>query len=158
MYRSPLKSRGYGKRLRRQKIEPEQFVIERIYGHLSRQRAADLLGVSLRTVGHWETGRARIPYAAFKLLRVLRRGEFADPRWSGYMVNQRGFLVTPENREFAPSDMSWLSLLVRRAALASEVRAERARLVQELAGGQGGAFDPAQRGSNAASSVEGACS
>jgi len=82
------------------------------------------LGVSLRTIGHWETGRARPTFAAFKLLRVLRHGEFADPAWTGFRI-VRGRFVTPENHSFEPGEVSWLSLLVRRAAAFSELRQQR---------------------------------
>ena len=85
-----------------------------MFGGLTREQAAAVLGVSLRSIGNWERGKARPPYAAFKLLRVLRHGDFVDPRWSGYRII-RGKLVTPEDREFSPVDLSWLSLLARRA-------------------------------------------
>lgn len=73
-----------------------------------------MLGVSLRTIGHWETGATRVPYAAFKLLRVYRKGDLLHPAWEGYNI-VRGKLVTPENHELCPADMSWLSLLSTRA-------------------------------------------
>ncbi|GAB3094257.1 hypothetical protein GCM10027159_10980 [Lysobacter terrae] len=83
-----------------------------------------MLGVSRRTIGHWETGRARPSFAAFKLLRVLRHGDLIDPAWSGYALI-RGRLVTPEGHSFAPWDMSWLSLLVRRAEAFGHLLRER---------------------------------
>lgn len=101
------------------RITAQQFRDARVFGGLTREQAADLVGVSLRTIGHWETGRARPSWAAFKLLRVFRHGEFADPAWSDYRI-VRGRLVTPENRTFVPADLAWLSLLVARARLFSE--------------------------------------
>ena len=98
----------------RKKVTSEQFRDARVYAGLTREQAADLVGVSLRTIGHWETGAARPTYAAFKLLRVLRHGDIADPRWSGYSF-VRGKLVTPENHTFEPSDMTWWSLTCRMA-------------------------------------------
>jgi len=105
-------------------ITPQQFRDARVFAGFTREQAADFLLVSLRSIGHWETGAARPPYAAFKLLRVYRHGDLIDPRWSGYRL-VRGKLVTPENHELAPSDMSWLSLLVRRAAAFSELLSQR---------------------------------
>ena len=99
-------------------VTPEQFREAREFTGRSRQSVADLLGVSLRTVGHWETGRSRVPYAPYKLLRVLLKGDIADAAWSGYRIS-RGRLVTPEGHAFAPSDLSWLSLLVNRAGFSS---------------------------------------
>ena len=96
-----------------------------MYAGLTREQAADLVGVSLRTVGHWETGQARPTYAAFKLLRVLRHGDLIDPRWAGYSLI-RGKLVSPENHTFEPSDMAWWALTVRMAhAFRDRVRMER---------------------------------
>lgn len=95
-----------------------------MFAGLTREQAAELLGVSLRTVGHWETGRARPAFAAFKLLRVLRHGDLIDPAWSAFAI-VRGRLVTPEGHAFAPWDLTWLSLLVRRAHAFGELVRER---------------------------------
>lgn len=108
------------------RISAEQFRDARVFSGLDREQAAGLVGVSLRTVGHWETGRTRPSFAAFKLLRVYRHGDLIDPAWSGYCL-RRGRLVTPEGHAFEPGDMAWLSLLVRRAAAFSELRRGRDR-------------------------------
>jgi DNA-binding transcriptional regulator YiaG len=122
--RKPERAGKRGKYPRRLRITAEQFRDARVFGGLSRESAAALLGVSLRTVGHWETGQARPAFAAFKLLRILRHGEFADPRWAAFRI-VRGKLVTPENHSIDPTEMTWLSLLVRRAAAFSELRLQR---------------------------------
>lgn len=83
---------------------------------MSRDEVADFLGVSLRTVGHWERGRSRVPYAAFKLLRVFGGGDLVDPAWCEWKL-VRGRLYTPEGHAIDPHDASWLSLLVRRARM-----------------------------------------
>ena len=115
------RSGKHGKQPKRILITSEQFRDARISSHLSREEAARFLGVSLRTIGHWETGKSRPNYAAFKLLRIFRNGDLIDPEWSGYSII-RGKLVTPENHEFAPGDLSWLSLLCRRAQAVSGLR------------------------------------
>lgn len=102
-------------------ITAEQFRDARVFGGLTREQAAQALGVSLRTIGHWETGRARPAWAAFKLLRVIRHGELPDPAWSGYRLI-RGALVTPEGHSFLPHEAAWLSLLVRRARAFSDLQ------------------------------------
>ncbi len=122
--RSSVRVGKLGRFPRRDAITAEQFRDARVFGGLTREQAAAVLDVSLRTIGNWETGKARPPYSAFKLLRVLRHGDFVDARWSGYRI-VRGKLVTPENHTFHPSDMAWLSLLVRRANAFSEMSASR---------------------------------
>jgi DNA-binding transcriptional regulator YiaG len=115
-----------GKFPRYVRVTAEQFRDARVFAGLDRDQAAELLHVSVRTVGHWETGKARPSYAAFRLLRVYRHGDLIDPAWSGYKLS-RGRLVTPEGHAFVPGDMAWLSLLVRRAAAFSDLRQARDR-------------------------------
>jgi DNA-binding transcriptional regulator YiaG len=109
---------------RQRRVDADQFRMARRFSGLSREETAELVGVSLRTIGHWETGRARPSFAAFKLLRIYRHGDLIDPSWSGYSII-RGKLVTPENHTFEPGELSWLSLLVRRAHAFSELLAQR---------------------------------
>lgn len=130
--RKPSRAGHLGKFPRRNLIDPDQFADARRFAGLSREDAAELLGVSLRTVGHWETGKVRVSYAAFKLLRVYRHGDLIDPRWSAFKL-RKGRLVTPEGHSFEPGDVSWLALLVRRAKLVTEVVAQRDALRAELA-------------------------
>ena len=126
-------SSWYGGSSRRGTITADQFTWERQSAGLTREGAADLLGVGLRTIGHWEAGHTAPSYAAFKLLRVFRQGEFIHPAWDGYRL-VRGVLVTPERREFSPADLGWLGLLVGRAKLAGHIAKERDRLRDDLAG------------------------
>ncbi|WP_293604673.1 VC1465 family Xer recombination activation factor [Polaromonas sp. UBA4122] len=76
--------------------------------------AAQLLHVSLRTLQNWLSGRHEVPYAAYKLLRLLRYMELPGQAWSGWHFS-RGQLVTPEGRTISGKDGSWWSLLVRQA-------------------------------------------
>lgn len=76
---------------------------------------ADLLRVSERTIRGWESGETRIPYAAYKLLRVLKGGRYlAHPIWKDFVV-QGDVLVTPEGHRFQAGQLAWWSLLVRQA-------------------------------------------
>lgn len=81
--------------------------------------AAKLLRVTERTVQNWESGRARVPYAAFKLMRILRGHELPHPAWRGFRV-VGDTLWTPEGRSFRPDHMAWWSLTCR---MADEFRA-----------------------------------
>jgi hypothetical protein len=72
------------------------------------------VGVTARTICHWESGRARIPYAPFKLLRVLLGGELPGEQWRGFFIRGER-LYSPEDHGFTAADLSWLSLTFRRA-------------------------------------------
>ena len=114
--RRPARAGHLGKKPRRHVITASQFYDARVFSGLDREQAAEFLNVSVRTIGHWETGRARVSYAAFKLLRVYRHGDLIHPAWSACKINRRGALVTPEGHQIHAHDLTWLSLLCRRAA------------------------------------------
>ncbi len=56
-------------------VSPEQFRELRHGCLLSRKACAEYLGVSLRTVRHWDAGRNRVPWSVVRMLRVLRMGD-----------------------------------------------------------------------------------
>ncbi|MBN8264972.1 MAG: hypothetical protein J0M21_09995 [Xanthomonadales bacterium] len=99
-------------------VTSAQFRELREFTGKTREDVSDFLGVSVRTVGNWETGAARVPYAAYKLLRVVLKGDTLHPGWEAYRF-VRGRLVTPEGHSFGQGDLAWLSLLVQRANFAS---------------------------------------
>ncbi len=43
----------------------------RILSGLNKKEAAEMLHVTYRTWHNWESGRVQVPYAAYKLLRIL---------------------------------------------------------------------------------------
>ena len=73
-----------------------------------------MLHVSLRTLQNWATGVHEVPYAAHKLLKLLRLMELPGQSWAGWHFS-RGQLVTPEGRTISGQEGSWWSLLVRQA-------------------------------------------
>ncbi|WP_353619051.1 VC1465 family Xer recombination activation factor [Paracidovorax cattleyae] len=80
---------------------------------------AQLLHVTERTLHNWQSGKHDIPYAAYRLLRLLRllnRMDLPGESWAGWCFHG-GKLWTPEGRSFVGTDGSWWSLLVRRAAM-----------------------------------------
>lgn len=99
-------------------------------GH-DRAGAAKLLHVSVRTLHNWESGRCAIPFAAYKLLRVMLRLELPGKAWEGWAFN-RGLLWSPGGQSFAAHDFSWLSLLVRQARMFVQLYRERSAILQEL--------------------------
>jgi Phage protein len=72
------------------------------------------LRVSERTVHNWEAGRVRIPYAAYKLIRILRGYELPGFEWKGYRLIG-DTLWSPENRPFRAADARWWTLTVQMA-------------------------------------------
>ncbi len=83
---------------------------------LSREACAGELGVSVRTIRHWDTGRNRVPWSAIRLLRLMRGGDLEQlsPDWRGYVL--RGDTIwTPEGHSLKSGEAAWWSLLVRRA-------------------------------------------
>lgn len=83
---------------------------------------AKFLQVTPRTVHAWISGRVRIPYAAYKLLRVQLHYELPGEAWSGWSLSA-GRLYTPEGFELNPHDFTWWSLLCRKASMFSTLYA-----------------------------------
>ena len=77
-------------------------------------QAAKLLHVTPRTVQHWLSGKYAVPYAAYKLLRVMRLFELPCAGWDGWHMHS-GKLWSPEGFGFVPHDSNWWGLLVRKA-------------------------------------------
>lgn len=99
---------------------------------------ADLLRVSDRTIRGWESGATRVPYAAYKLMRVLKGGRYLHhAHWAHFSV--RGpVLATPEGHELQAGDIAWLTLLVRRASAFGEImRDRRGHVLAERSGSAG---------------------
>ncbi|MDP2144399.1 MAG: VC1465 family Xer recombination activation factor [Gallionella sp.] len=80
-------------------IDPEDFRDLRRQAGLTREQAADALDVTSRTIQNWETGGARIPWMAFRMLRVLRGYALPGVYWEGWMVRGRE-LIAPNGRSF----------------------------------------------------------
>jgi transcriptional regulator with XRE-family HTH domain len=99
--------------------------------------AGKFFQVTERTWHNWERGSHRIPFAVYKLARVLARFELPSPAWAGWRI-EAGMLITPEGRQISPQDGSWWSLLVRQAAGFRAAYDEACQLRQALADLVGG--------------------
>jgi hypothetical protein len=83
---------------------------------LTPEAAGKMLHVTPRTVRYWISGKVLVPYAAYKLLRILTGAELPQPGWDGWHMHS-GKLWTPEGHGFIPSDSSWWGHLVGKARL-----------------------------------------
>lgn len=89
---------------RRRWIEPQDFADLRKQAGLTRKQAADELNVTPRTIQNWETGGARIPWMAYRMLRILRGYALPSVYWDGWTIRDHQ-LLSPAGRSF---DAMWL--------------------------------------------------
>lgn len=89
-------------------IDRDQFRDLRLINRLTIDQTAKLLQVTGRTVTLWECGASRIPYSAFKLLRVLANGELLPEPWKGWKVHG-DTLYSPSGRPFRAYELAYLS-------------------------------------------------
>ena len=92
--------------------DPERFYVERVTSGMTQKQAAEYLGVSVRTMRNWETGCNRIPYPAFKLVRMRAGAIVHVEGWEGWRFARDGALVTPDGRSFQPWELQNLQLVV----------------------------------------------
>jgi DNA-binding XRE family transcriptional regulator len=92
--------------------DPARFHLARRTAGLTQVETAYYLGVTERTMRNWETGRTRIPYPAFKLVRMRARAIVHAPGWEGWSFARDGALVTPDGRSFQPWELAQLQLVV----------------------------------------------
>jgi transcriptional regulator with XRE-family HTH domain len=95
------------------------------------EQAGKYFQVTDRTWHNWETGAHRIPFAVYKLSRILARLELPGEAWAGWRI-EGDQLITPENRIITPKDGAWWSLLIRQAASFRTAYAEANRLRMKL--------------------------
>lgn len=114
-----------GKAPRKPAVTASRFREARAVCCLTVPGAAKLLRVTERTIQNWESGAVRVPYAAYKLMRVLRGHELPHAAWAGFRVVGDS-LWTPEGYRFRPGDMAWWSLTCRMAAEFRTLAAARA--------------------------------
>ena len=76
---------------------PEAFRDLRKSADLTRKQTADLLDVAVRTIQNWETGGARIPWMAYRMLRILTGYALPGTAWEGWTVHGDR-LIAPNGR------------------------------------------------------------
>ena len=90
--------------MNRRWIDPQDFADLRRASGLTRTEAAEALDVTPRTIQNWETGGARIPWMAYRMLRILRGFALPGLQWEGWTL-RGGVLFSPNGRSF---DAVWL--------------------------------------------------
>ena len=85
-------------------ISPLDFADLRKEAGMTRKEAAKALDVTSRTVQNWETGGARIPWMAYRMLRILRGYALPGVTWEGWTMRNHE-LFSPAGRSF---DVAWL--------------------------------------------------
>ncbi len=110
---------------RRKWIDPQDFRDLRRFSGMTRREAAQALDVTERTIQNWENGGARIPWMAYRLLRILRGYALPGSAWEGWTV-QGDTLYSEDGRGFREQDMRHLTLTFAQARLWREVYAQEA--------------------------------
>lgn len=102
---SVSKPRKYGSRIY---IDPSDFILMRHRAFLTTQATAELLDVTHRTVINWEKGETRIPYTAYRVLKLKVGYVFDDEHFGDWFV--RGdTLWSPEGRGFKPYELRFIA-------------------------------------------------
>lgn len=79
-----------------------------------------MLAVSVKTLSNWEAGRSRVPYAAFKLLKVMTSYELPGEAWERWSL--RGdTLWSPDGRSFKAWELMQLEHVFSEARLWRDV-------------------------------------
>ena len=95
------------KKTKRKWIDGEDFYVARRRAGLTPGQAADMLQVTTRTMRNWENGSSRIPYAAFRLMRLSAGHVLVGKAWEGWTIYQ-GVLYSPAGRGFEPYQLTYL--------------------------------------------------
>lgn len=101
---------------RRRWIDPQDFRDLRRMLLLTRREAAAVLDVTPRTVQNWETGGARIPWMAYRLLRLQRGCALPGSEWEGWAVSG-DTLYAPNGRHFTAGELLHLEQVFAQARL-----------------------------------------
>lgn len=96
---------------RKKYIDPDAFYTARRRAGLDVINTADLLQVDPRTIRNWENGVCKIPYAAFRLLRMSAGYSILHGEWSGWGFHN-GTLYAPEGRGFKPYELRYISTYI----------------------------------------------
>ncbi len=107
-------------------IDPQDFRDIRRRADLTRKQAAELLDVTGRTIQNWETGGARIPWMAYRMLRILTGCALPGKAWEGWTVDGDR-LIAPNGVWFDANSMEQIERVYALARLWRQDYARRNR-------------------------------
>lgn len=107
-------------------IDPHDFRDLRRMSGLTRAQAAEELDVTPRTIQNWETGGARIPWMAFRMLRILRGFALPGQQWEGWTL-RNATLYTPAGRGFDALQLETIEHVFAQARLWRQMYASSGR-------------------------------
>lgn len=112
-------------------IDPDDFYLMRRRAHLTTEQAAKMLDVTHRTLQNWEKGRVRIPYTAYRVLKIKVGYVFDDAYFGDWFVRD-DTLWSPEGRGFKPHELRYISnyFWMARRWLAERKAAKELELLQ----------------------------
>lgn len=97
-------------------IDPFAFTELRKTARMSERETACMLGVTTRTLRNWELGKARVPYSAYRLLRVIVGAQLPAPGWAGWTLRP-GVLIAPNGHTFTAWQLEYLQWVFAAARL-----------------------------------------
>ena len=103
-------------RVRHRWIDPQNFRDLRRQSGMTRDQAAQALDVTPRTIQNWETGGARVPWMAFRMLRILNGFSLPGSAWEGWMV-QGSKITSPNGFSFDAPGLEYLQSVFAQARL-----------------------------------------
>ncbi len=107
-------------------IEPQDFRDLRRLAGMTRREAAAALDVTGRTVQNWETGGARIPWLAYRMLRILQGYALPGQDWEGWTLSG-DTLTAPNGRRFTAAELQHLEQVFAMSRLWQQEYATRQR-------------------------------
>lgn len=107
-------------------IDPQDFRDLRRQAGMTRLEAAKALDVTGRTIQNWETGGARIPWMAYRMLRILRGFALPGKDWEGWTID-RDMLYAPNGHRFNAGELQHLEQVFGMARLWQKIYAEKCR-------------------------------
>lgn len=111
--------------IRGKSISPADIVHQRFgVSNLTKQEAASLCGVTLRTWSSWESGERRMPYSTWCWFVTITEGIPMNGDWHGWKFFN-GKLWSPENAGFTPGEVRAIPIL--RQTLSAFKAADRQR-------------------------------
>ena len=112
--------------MNRRWIDPQDFRDLRKQSGLTRREAAAELNVTPRTIQNWETGGARIPWMAYRMLRILRGYALPGCHWEGWTIH-RDQLIPPGGRPLDAANLLYLGGVFAQARLWRQMYARSGR-------------------------------